>query len=232
MASPARSSCVIRFGAFELDAAEGQLRKGGVLLKLHPQPFQVLLLLAERPGQIVDRKEIRRRLWGDNTYVDFEGGINFCIKQVRAVLGDNADKPRYIETLPRRGYRFIAPVSYLDAASRDVFFAAVHPSSNLVEAAHANGGARLSFPQINLVPALAPTAIETRWGRPTLKTVAAALAVIAIVTAGGIFYLHRSPKLTEKDTVVLTDFVNSTGDDVLGDALRQALEPNSSSHLS
>ena len=224
MASPARSSCVIRFGAFELDGAEGQLRKGGVLLKLHPQPFQVLLLLAERPGQIVDRKEIRRRLWGDNTYVDFEGGINFCVKQVRAVLGDNAEKPRYIETLPRRGYRFIASVSYSDAASRDVLFAAAHPSSNLVETAHGNGDPRLSFSQINLVPPLALTATETRWGRTTLKTAAAALAVITIVIVGAIFYLHRSPKLTEKDTVVLTDFVNNTGDDALGDALRQALD--------
>src|ERR1700729_1199573 len=134
MASPARSSCVIRFGAFELDGAEGQLRKAGVLLKLHPQPFQVLLLLAERPGQIVDREEIRRRLWGDNTYVDFEGGINFCIKQVRTVLGFNAEKPKYIETLPRRGYLFTVSVSARDAESRDVFFAAAYPASNLVEA--------------------------------------------------------------------------------------------------
>lgn len=224
MASPARSASVIRFGAFELDAVASHLRKGGVLLKLHPQPFRVLLLLAERPGQIVDRKEIRRRLWDDNTYVDFEGGINFCIKQVRAVLGDNAEKPKYIETLPRRGYRLIASVSYPDAAGRDLLFAAAHPSSNLVGAAHGNGGARLSFAQINVIRALAPTAAGTGWGSVALRTVAAALAMIAIVTAGAIFYLHRSPKLTEKDTVVLTDFINNTGDDVLGDALRQALD--------
>ena len=223
MASPARSASVIRFGAFELDAVANQLRKSGVLLKLHPQPFRVLLLLTERPGQIVDRKEIRRRLWGDNTNVDFEGGINFCVKQVRAALGDNAEKPKYIETLPRRGYRFIASVSYPDAAIRDVLFAAAAPSSTLIEAAHGNGGARLSSAQINVVRALAPTATENRWGRVALRTAAAALAVIALV-AGAIIYLHRSPKLTEKDTVVLTDFTNNTGDDVLGDALRQALD--------
>jgi TolB-like protein/Flp pilus assembly protein TadD len=115
MASPAGASSVIRFGAFELDAANGELRKAGVSLKIHPQPLQVLLLLAERAGQTVTRNEIQRCLWGDNTFVDFERGINFCVNQIRATLGDDAEKPLYVETLPRRGYRFIAPVN-IDAA--------------------------------------------------------------------------------------------------------------------
>jgi Tol biopolymer transport system component/DNA-binding winged helix-turn-helix (wHTH) protein len=109
MASPAHSTSVIRFGAFELDTAHGTLRKAGISVKLHPQPFRVLSLLAECPGQIVTREQIQRCLWGDNTFVDFEGGINFCVKQIRAALGDDPEKPRYIETLHRRGYRFIAP---------------------------------------------------------------------------------------------------------------------------
>ncbi len=109
MASPAHSTSVIRFGAFELDTAHGTLRKAGISVKLHPQPFRVLSLLAECPGQIVTREQIQRCLWGDNTFVDFEGGINFCVKQIRAALGDDPEKPRYIETLYRRGYRFIAP---------------------------------------------------------------------------------------------------------------------------
>jgi Tol biopolymer transport system component/DNA-binding winged helix-turn-helix (wHTH) protein len=108
MASPAHSTSVIRFGAYELDAAHGTLRKAGISVKLHPQPFRVLSLLAECPGQIVTREQIQRCLWGDNTFVDFEGGINFCVKQIRAALGDDPEKPRYIETLHRRGYRFIA----------------------------------------------------------------------------------------------------------------------------
>jgi TolB-like protein/DNA-binding winged helix-turn-helix (wHTH) protein/Tfp pilus assembly protein PilF len=101
----------IRFGAFELDAATGELRKAGITLKLHPQPFQLLLLLTQRPGQVVTREQIREQLWGQNTFVDFEHGINFCVNQVRSSLGDNPEKPRFIETLSRRGYRFIAPVT-------------------------------------------------------------------------------------------------------------------------
>jgi TolB-like protein len=115
MASPAQPSPVIRFGAFELDAANGELRKGGVSIKIHPQPLRVLRLLAEHSGQVVTRDEIQRCLWGDNTFVDFERGINFCVNQIRATLGDDAEEPRYVETLPRRGYRFIAPVK-IDAA--------------------------------------------------------------------------------------------------------------------
>src|ERR1700693_340980 len=111
MASPAQSPLIIRFGAFELDSAHNTLRKGSVAVKLHPQPFRVLQLLAESAGQIVTREQIQHCLWGENTFVDFEGGINFCVKQIRAALADDPEKPRYIETLPRRGYRFIAPLT-------------------------------------------------------------------------------------------------------------------------
>jgi len=100
----------IRFGPFELDAGAGELRKAGMLIKLQPQPFRLLLLLAERTGTVVTREEIRRRLWSDSTFVDFEHGINFSINQIRAALADSAERPRYIETLQRRGYRFIAAV--------------------------------------------------------------------------------------------------------------------------
>jgi eukaryotic-like serine/threonine-protein kinase len=110
MASPLPVSPKLKFGAFELDTASGRLLKNGIPLKLQPQPFRVLLLLAERSGAVVTREEIQRCLWGDSTFVDFERGINFSINQIRGVINDNADKPRYIETLPRVGYRFIAPV--------------------------------------------------------------------------------------------------------------------------
>ena len=114
MASPAYPPSVICFGQFELDAANSELRKAGVSLKIHPQPFRVLLLLAEHPRQIVTRDEIHCCLWDDNTFVDFERGINSCVNQIRATLGDDPEKPRYIETVPRRGYRFIASVSIQD----------------------------------------------------------------------------------------------------------------------
>ena len=110
MASPVPDSPRVRFGRFELDPSAARLLKSGIPLKLQPQPFHVLLLLTSRPGIVVSREEIRRHLWDDSTFVDFEHGINFSINQIRAVLCDNAEKPRYIETIPRKGYRFIAAV--------------------------------------------------------------------------------------------------------------------------
>src|SRR5689334_9940201 len=101
---------MLRFGTFELDEEAGQLRRDGVPVRLPPQPFRLLALLASRPGELVSRDEIRQQLWGQDTYVDFDQGVNFCIKQVRSVLKDDADRPLYVETVPRRGYRFIAPV--------------------------------------------------------------------------------------------------------------------------
>jgi DNA-binding winged helix-turn-helix (wHTH) protein len=101
---------MLRFGTFELDEEAGQLRRDGVPVRLPPQPFRLLALLASRPGELVSRDEIRQQLWGQDTYVDFDQGVNFCIKQVRSVLKDDADRPLYVETGPRRGYRFIAPI--------------------------------------------------------------------------------------------------------------------------
>jgi Tol biopolymer transport system component/DNA-binding winged helix-turn-helix (wHTH) protein len=117
MASPAPPSLRIRFGAFELDATSGELRKNGILLRLQPQPFRVLLLLIERAGQVVTREEIQRCLWTDSTFVDFEHGINFSINQIRGALVDSAENPRYVETIPRRGYRFIGTVEQPSAGS-------------------------------------------------------------------------------------------------------------------
>lgn len=102
---------VLGFGVFELDCRAGELHKSGVLVHLPPQPFKVLSLLASHPRQVVTREDIRRQIWGDETFVDFEQGLNHCIRQIRTVLGDDAETPRYIETLPRRGYRFIYPVT-------------------------------------------------------------------------------------------------------------------------
>ena len=101
----------IRFGLFELDPATGDLRREGRPVRLQPQPARVLALLASRPGEVVTREELRQEIWNDGTFVDFERGLNFCISQIRTALNDSADSPRFIETLPRRGYRFIAPVA-------------------------------------------------------------------------------------------------------------------------
>ena len=100
----------LRFGEFELDPEVGELKRNGSRLKLQPQPLKLLLLLVRRAGSVVTREEIRQELWSEGTYVDFDQAMNFCIKQVRDVLQDQPDRPTFIQTMPKRGYRFIAPV--------------------------------------------------------------------------------------------------------------------------
>ena len=193
MASPVPASTKIRFDAFELDATSGELRKAGILLKLQPQPFRVLLLLIERAGQVVTREEIQRCLWTDSTFVDFEHGINFSINQIRGALVDSAENPRYVETIPRRGYRFIGTVEQPPAAS-----IAVHKRTSEQER---------------------EKAVPRRW-----FAIASLTAIVVAISVAGIYpRLHRTAALTEKDTIVLADFTNTTGDSVLDDTLRQGL---------
>jgi Tol biopolymer transport system component/DNA-binding winged helix-turn-helix (wHTH) protein len=108
--APVPSRQVVRFGAFELDLRVGELRKAGVRVNLQEQPLKVLECLVERAGELVTREELRQRLWQGDTFVDFEHGVNAAVKRLRETLGDSAETPRFIETLPRRGYRLIAPV--------------------------------------------------------------------------------------------------------------------------
>ena len=100
----------VRFGVFELDAKAGKLHRNGIKVKLQDQPFQVLAILLERPGEVVSREELQRRLWSADTFVDFDHSINAAIKRLRDALGDSADNPRFVETLPKRGYRLLAHV--------------------------------------------------------------------------------------------------------------------------
>ncbi len=104
-------SRIIRFGSFEADLAEGRLTKAGVRIRLQEQPFQILVLLLERSGQLVTREEIREKLWSNHTFVEFDDALNTAVRKLRAELCDSADNPRFLETVPRRGYRFVAPVS-------------------------------------------------------------------------------------------------------------------------
>ena len=129
-----KNSQAVTFGVFHLDFAKGRLSKFGTPVRLKPQPLKLLLLLVQRPGEVVSREEIQQQLWGDsNTFVDFDLGLNHCIRQIRAVLGDDAASPRYVETVPRTGYRFIAPVTQVpaqvEASSAPVRPADSHPVS-------------------------------------------------------------------------------------------------------
>src|SRR5258705_3760644 len=165
-----RSPRTARFGVFEAALDAGELRKHGFRLKLSEQPFQILAMLLARPGEIVSREELRERLWPSDTFVDFDHGLNNAVMRLREVLGDSSDHPRFIETLPRRGYRFIAPVELknpaldnaaLEAAASDKSAAVPNilgkngsgNSESLLNAGQGQAGRRLSLPRIAMLAA-------------------------------------------------------------------------------
>jgi DNA-binding winged helix-turn-helix (wHTH) protein/dipeptidyl aminopeptidase/acylaminoacyl peptidase len=196
MASPAHPPSVLCFGQFQLDGANGELRKAGISLKIHPQPFRVLQLLAERPLQIVTRDEIRNCLWGGNTFVDFDGGINSCMNQIRVTLGDDPEKPRYIETIPRRGYRFVATVSTQYPAERAA-------SSDV----HAS--------DLKVVPRITPE-ITGVSRKPKLLAAITAAALALAVILGFYAWSSRSAPRELKQTQLTA---NSSDNPVTGDAI-------------
>jgi cholera toxin transcriptional activator len=112
--SPTRTNGIFRFGAYEVDLGSGELRKSGLRLRVQEQPFQVLLVLLERPSEVVTREELRQKLWPADTFVDFDHSLNTVINKLREALSDSASNPRFIETLARRGYRFLAPVEFVE----------------------------------------------------------------------------------------------------------------------
>src|SRR5205085_11054446 len=114
-AMPVPASQLVRFDRFELDLRTGELRKGGIRIRLQEQPLQVLQALLENPGELVTCEELQKRIWPADTFVDFDHGLHAAVNKIREALGDSAETPRYIETLPRRGYRFIYPPVQPDA---------------------------------------------------------------------------------------------------------------------
>jgi len=184
-----RPPVILRFGVFEADLRAGELRKQGVRVKLQEQPFHVLTVLLRRPGEVVTREELRNQNWSPDTFVDFDNSLNTAINKLREALGDSADNPRFVETLPRRGYRFIAPVSAVDGTTR------------------------------NTSPGTSATAASSN-----RKVFVVAAVVLVAGIAGGLAWRSRHrPALTEKDTIVLGDFANSTGDPVFDGTLREGL---------
>src|SRR5581483_5900887 len=112
MPAGAPFATVVRFGVFELDLDAGELRRGGVRLRLQKQPFEILKVLVQRTGKVVTREELRSIIWSADTFVDFDNSLNTAVNKLRDILGDTSSNPVFIETIPRRGYRFIAPVSH------------------------------------------------------------------------------------------------------------------------
>jgi len=187
-----------RFGAFEVNLRSGELYKHGIRLKLQDQPFQLLAILLEHSSDVVSREELRQKLWPADTFVDFDTGLNSAIKKLRDVLGDSAEEPRYVETLPRRGYRFIA---------------------------HVENGAPPTLVVVETRPPAQPAGpVRKLWNRRSLivASSAAALLTVAALVAWR-FFLSR-PALTETDVILLASFVNKTGDPIFDNSLDKALE--------
>src|ERR1700726_538790 len=115
---PSRLTSVVRFGTYEVSLQSGEVRKAGLRIKVQQQPMKLLEMLLERPGEVVTREELRSRVWTDENFGDFDQAVNIAIAKLRNALGDSAENPRFIETLPKRGYRFIAEVSVVDADFR------------------------------------------------------------------------------------------------------------------
>jgi DNA-binding winged helix-turn-helix (wHTH) protein/tetratricopeptide (TPR) repeat protein len=186
-----------RFGVFELDLHSGELRKAGTRIRLQDQPLKILMVLLEQPGAVVTREDLKRRIWPDDPYGDFDHAVNVAIAKLRTALSDSADAPRYVETLPRRGYRFIFPI----------MTAAVRPD--------ANDAARSAPAQAQV-----ENKARFRW----LLTIAAGVMVPALAaSAWWWFASHKQKTLTDKDRLVLADFENTTGDAVFDGTIRQAL---------
>lgn len=195
-ANPAPS---FRFGTFEVDSCAGELRKNGLRIKLQDQPFQLLLLLLQHPGQVVTRDELRHTLWSDHTFVDFDRGLNRAMNKLRAALCDSAETPRYIETLHRRGYRFVAPVT-------------VHYPEPLVAAGPAGVGPYRPAAETksrNWWPKRVPKVLSFRW-------IATSIFVLVLGSAS-VYYVQsrstvRSPSVsTARRSVAVLGFKNLSG---------------------
>ena len=191
-----RQASTIRFGAFELDLQSGELRKGRIRIRLQEQPLRVLTALLNKPGKVVSREELRQELWPSETFVDFEHGLSVAVNKLRQALSDDPDKPRYVETLPKRGYRFILPVGLPQPT-------AAEENEHATRAGTEAGGKVRRFTRVVVLAgsvALLGTVISAKWFLP-----------------------REERALTEKDTIVLADFTNTTGDAVFDGALRQGL---------
>jgi len=199
---------VYQFGPFEVNAASCELLKNGRRIKLQEQPYRLLVALLENSGEVISREELRKRLWPQDTFVDFDGSLRVAVGKLREALEDSADNPRYIETIPRRGYRFLVP------------------EVRRIEATHQTAN-ETAAPCEDLEPlktGATPAAVK-----PThnylLRYGIVALATL-ILTVGGVFLSQQgmhAKSLTDKDVVVLADFANTTGDPVFDGALRQGL---------
>jgi len=221
-----------RFGPFEVHTGTRELSKSGTKIKLRGQPYLILEVLLGRAGEIVTREEIREKLWPADTFVDFEHGLNTSVKKLRQVLCDSAEQPRYIETVPRLGYRFIAPVEVVAERPEPSADAPIFSGEELGEAVLSAAGLDPQDPRPRQDPGIASETVQQEqvsrsgpWQSLSPRWLLAA-GLVALLLGAAYVRLDRgsrTKRLTEKDTIVLADFANSTGDPVFDDTLKAAL---------
>jgi eukaryotic-like serine/threonine-protein kinase len=199
----------VRFGPYEADFAQGELRKHGIKLKIQSKPLSVLQILVQKHGEVVSREELREALWQGDVFVDFDKNLATAVNKLRSVLGDSADEPRYIETVPRRGYRFLVAVNTETTGTAEM--APTSPPFSIPVMA---GGATSTEGTSK------PVGKSPRF---RLKVAAGATVLVAVAACGWLFVSHKALPLTDKDTIVLADFTNSTNEAIFDDTLKTAL---------
>jgi eukaryotic-like serine/threonine-protein kinase len=207
-----QSASSVRFGLFEVFPDSGELLRQGRKVKLQELPFRLLVALLEYPGEVVSRETLRQRLWPGDTFVEFDQSLGTAITKLRRALDDDAENPRFIETIPKRGYRFLAPVSH--AAGGTNGSAAETSSFSTPPPSVVGAPQSVSFP-----------ALVQRSRRGALRILLPAAVVLILGSlAAYAYHVHNAFHFTPQGSVVLADFFNTTGDPVFDDSLRQGLE--------
>jgi DNA-binding winged helix-turn-helix (wHTH) protein/tetratricopeptide (TPR) repeat protein len=213
----APSAPMLKFGPYLVDLTAGEVRKNGSRIRLQEKPLRVLALLAERRGQLVTREELKKHLWPEDTFVDFETGLNTAVSKLRDALSDSAETPRYIETIPRRGYRFISPVEIVNGH---------HPAAGDSGDGEKPQPAPTPTPPADVLPG---TQLRRAPGTKSAirATLWISLAAAVLVVGGGAYWLtHGRPALSfhSRDSVLIADFENQTGDPRFDNALATAFD--------
>ena len=211
---PTAQRRIARFGVYEADLDTRQLAKSGLRIRVQDQPFQILALLLERQGQVVTREELKEKLWPGDTFVEFDAGLNTAIKKLRAALSDSADNPRFVETIPRRGYRLLVPVDFPAGPAPSDF----SPNSPPTVPSSAVDKVVLDLPARPRMAA-EQKGLQRRW----LWVVTTGVVLVGFALYQAYVRRDSAVKLSEKDTIVLADFMNTTGDAVFDGTLKQAL---------
>jgi eukaryotic-like serine/threonine-protein kinase len=212
----APSPSVLKFGSYLVDLAALEVRKNGSRIRLQEKPLRVLALLAERQGQVVSREELKKHLWPDDTFVDFETGLNTAVSKLRDALSDSAEKPRYIETIPRRGYRFLVPVELVNGS---------HSGLAGIEAGPQPAAPRSGTEPTPGVSFSAPTREAPSLKSASRSNLWVSLAAAAVIVAGALYWLthgHPAFSFRSRDSVLIADFENQTGDSRFDNALGTA----------